>query len=113
MDVVSFIHEANWENLPKEVCRQARRCLLDTLGAGIGGSRTKLAGIIRNFAAAAFAGRGGYLWFDGREVSPPGAALRLKETHRLSPDSIRRIEVNTFDHGVRLNSRHPQSTEQA
>jgi 2-methylcitrate dehydratase PrpD len=55
--------------------RQARRCLLDTLGAGIGGSRTKLSNIIRDFAAGAFGGHGAQLWFDGREVSPPGAAL--------------------------------------
>ena len=75
MDVINFIHETNWEDLPEMVCGQARRCLLDTLGAGIGGSRTKLSGIIRDFAASAFGGKGAYLWLDGREVSPPGAAL--------------------------------------
>ena len=66
MDVVSFIHETNWKDLPEDVRRQARRCLLDTLGAGIGGSQTRLSHIIRNFAASAFSGRGAYLWLDGR-----------------------------------------------
>ena len=75
MDVINFIHEINWTDLPEEVRRQARRCLLDTLGAGISGSRTRLSHIINNFAASAFGGRGAYLWLDGREVSPPGAAL--------------------------------------
>jgi len=75
MDVVSFIHETNWKDLPEDVRRQARRCLLDTLGAGIGGSQTRLSHIIRKFAASTFSGRGAYLWLDGREVSPPGAAL--------------------------------------
>jgi len=75
MDVINFIHETNWTDLPGEVRRQARRCLLDTLGAGISGSRTRLSHIINNFAASAFGGRGAYLWLDGREVSPPGAAL--------------------------------------
>jgi len=75
MDVVDFIHETKWKDLPEDVRRQARRCLLDTLGAGIGGSRTKLSQIVRDFAASVFGGRGAYLWLDGREVSPPGAAL--------------------------------------
>ena len=75
MDVVDFIHETKWNDLPENVRRQARRCLLDTLAAGISGSRTRLSRIIRNVAANAFGGRGAFLWLDGREVSPPGAAL--------------------------------------
>jgi len=75
MDVINFIHETQWDGLPVTVRRQARRCLLDTLGAAIGGSRTKLSQIIRDFAVFAFGGHGAYLWLDGREVSPPGAAL--------------------------------------
>jgi 2-methylcitrate dehydratase PrpD len=75
MNVVDFIHETKWTDLPEDVRRQARRCLLDTLGAGIGGSRTRLSQIIRDFAASVFGGRLAYLWLDGREVSPPGAAL--------------------------------------
>ncbi len=65
----------NGQTCRKIVRRQARRCLLDTLGAGISGSRTRLSKIIRDFAAATFGGQGAYLWLDGREVSPPGAAL--------------------------------------
>ena len=75
MDVASFIHDTNWRNLPEAVRRQARRCLLDTLAAGISGSRTRLSQIIHNFAASAYGGLGAFLWLDGREVSPPGAAL--------------------------------------
>ncbi|MGB5748850.1 MAG: MmgE/PrpD family protein [Desulfobacterales bacterium] len=75
MDVINFIHETKWTDLPEDVRRQARLCLLDTLGAGISGSRTRLSQIIRDFAAATFGGQGAYLWLDGREVSPPGAAL--------------------------------------
>jgi 2-methylcitrate dehydratase PrpD len=75
MGVIEFIHDVKWPNLPEAVRLQARRCLLDTLGAAIGGSRTKLSKIIRDFAAFAFGGKGAWLWLDGREVSPPGAAL--------------------------------------
>lgn len=72
---LDFIHDLTWHDIPPHVQRQARRCLLDTLGAAIAGRQTPLSRIIHNFSAANFAGRGAYLWLDGREVSPPGAAL--------------------------------------
>ena len=75
MDVGAFVHGLRWEDLPESVRSQARRCLLDTLGAAIGGRRTELSRIIHDYAAAAHGGGGAQLWLDGREVSPPGAAL--------------------------------------
>jgi len=73
--VVQFIHETTWNDLPPDVSGQTRRCLLDAIGASIGGRTTDLSRIIHNFAAAVFAGQGAQLWLDGRSVSPPGAAL--------------------------------------
>ncbi len=73
--VSQFIHETRWEHLPAVVQHQARRCLLDTLGAAVGGRQTQLSHIVHNFAAANYAGGGAVLWFDGRKVSAPGAAL--------------------------------------
>ncbi len=75
MEVIQFIHETTWDDLPQDVRHQARRCLLDTLGAGISGWATDLSRIVYEFAAAAFGGQGAQLWLDGREISPPGAAL--------------------------------------
>lgn len=75
MLVGAFVHEVGWRDLPEVVRGQARRCLLDVLGAAIGGRGTAVSQIIHDFAATVFGGRGAYLWFDGREVSPPGAAL--------------------------------------
>ncbi|MFW6096924.1 MAG: MmgE/PrpD family protein [Chloroflexota bacterium] len=75
MPVLDFIHETGWDDLPADVQRQATRCLLDIGGVAIAGRSTELSRIIHNFSAANFAGRGAYLWLDGREVSPPGAAL--------------------------------------
>jgi 2-methylcitrate dehydratase PrpD len=74
-EVIQFIHEVTWTDLPENVRHQARRCLLDTLGAGVSGRATELSGIVYEFAASAFGGQGAQLWLDGREVSPPGAAL--------------------------------------
>jgi 2-methylcitrate dehydratase PrpD len=75
MEAIQFIHETTWDDLPPNVRHQARRCLLDTLGAGISGRATALSRIIHDFAAANYAGEGAFLWLDGRRVSPPGAAL--------------------------------------
>lgn len=72
---LDFIHDLTWHDIPEHVQRQARRCLLDTLGAAVAGRQTPLSRIIHNVSAANFGGRGAYLWLDGREVSPPGAAL--------------------------------------
>ena len=75
MEPIRFIHETGWGDLPDHVRDQARRCLLDTLGAGLAGRRTELSRIVHDFAAATFGGEGAHLWQDGRPVSPPGAAL--------------------------------------
>ena len=74
-DINSFVHDTGWKDLPRTIRSQAVRCLLDTLGAGISGHGTKLSTIIRDFAVSAYGGKGAFLWLDGREVSPPGAAF--------------------------------------
>ena len=74
-DVVGFIHDTTWDDLPAAVRRQAQRCLLDTVGAAVAGRQTELSHIVHAFAAAAYGGTGAVLWLDGRELSPPGAAL--------------------------------------
>ncbi len=73
--VSPFIHNLQWHNLPQDVRNQAQRCLLDAVGVAIGGRQTDLSSIICNFAAAVYGGQGAQIWFDGRQVSPPGAAL--------------------------------------
>jgi 2-methylcitrate dehydratase PrpD len=75
MRIVEFIHDLTWRDLPDHVRGQARRCLLDTLGAGLAGRRTELSRIIHDVAANIYGGDGARLWLDGRAVSPPGAAL--------------------------------------
>jgi 2-methylcitrate dehydratase PrpD len=74
-DLCGFIHRTTWADLPGGVRAQAVRCLLDTLGTAVAGRATDLSRIVHDFAAETFAGRGARLWQDGREVSPPGAAL--------------------------------------
>ncbi len=75
MRITEFVHETDWDDLPGGVIQQARRCLLDTLGVSIGGRSTRLSQIIHDFVATIYGREGASLWLDGREVSPPGAAL--------------------------------------
>jgi 2-methylcitrate dehydratase PrpD len=73
-----FIHDLRYDDLPADVVRQARRCLLDLIGTAAGGYTTEVSGIIRRHALRFFgAGEGGgaRLPFDGRRASPVGAAL--------------------------------------
>ena len=84
MKPIEFIHKLRWEQIPKHVQHQVKRCLLDTIGAAIGGRRMRLSGIIYDFVGAFYGGQGTYLWLDGREVSPVGAAL----AHGMTIDAL-------------------------
>lgn len=73
-----MIHELDVADLPPAVVAQARRCLLDLVGVAAAGTATELSRIIRDHAARHHAGGGtgvARLMFDGRPVSPIGAAL--------------------------------------
>jgi 2-methylcitrate dehydratase PrpD len=72
---VNFTLNLKWENLPDEVQHQAKRCLLDTLGALIAGSRTPVAEIVRKTAKAQFGGDQATVLVSGERVSAAGAAL--------------------------------------
>jgi 2-methylcitrate dehydratase PrpD len=41
------------------------------------------------------------------------AALALRRKHNIVPETIEHVEIDTFDAGVRLNQRRPQTTEEA
>ena len=72
-----FLHDLSFEDLPAEVARFARRWLLDLAGTAAGGATMPLSRIIRDHAAAQFGpgARRARMLFDGRAVSPAGAAL--------------------------------------
>ena len=84
MNPIDFIHDLTWEDIPAEVRQRTKQCLLDTIGVAIGGRQTDLARIIYNHAARQFGGNDAPLWFDGRQVSVAGAALRHRHGNRLT-----------------------------
>ncbi len=73
--VIDFIHDTRFEDIPDEMIHEAIRCLTDTLGVSVGGSQTDMSRIIRNHAVRQFGGDGAHIWWDGRKASAAGAAL--------------------------------------
>ena len=72
---VDFTLNIDWEDLPEKVRHQSKRCLLDTLGALIAGTRTPVAGIMRKTALSQFGGDQATVLVSGERVSAVGAAL--------------------------------------
>ena len=74
---VDFLHSADADNIPDEMLGLARKWMLDLLGVAVGGTDTKLSRVICNHAAEHFGSghRKAHMIFDGRLVSPSGAAL--------------------------------------
>jgi 2-methylcitrate dehydratase PrpD len=74
-----FILTLKYQTLPSDVVAIMKRSLLDTIGVGAVGSNTKMSAITRQFAfehmPAGPDGPSARMLFDGRSVSPMGAAL--------------------------------------
>ena len=74
---LDFIHDVTFDALPVVTVAEAQRCLLDLIGVAAASLSTDLSRIIRNHAVDHFGpgGRKASIIFDGRVVSPAGAAL--------------------------------------
>jgi len=74
-----FIQTLSYQMLPAEVIAIMKRSLLDTIGVGAVGSTTAISAITRQFAnehmPCGVNGPRARLLFDGRSVSPMGAAM--------------------------------------
>jgi 2-methylcitrate dehydratase PrpD len=79
MSFMDFMQKLSYQALPSDVVAIMKRSLLDTIGVGAVGSTTKMSTITRQFACehmpAGLDGPGARLLFDGRVVSPMGAAM--------------------------------------
>ncbi|MBR9986643.1 MAG: MmgE/PrpD family protein [Desulfosarcina sp.] len=72
---IHFTLSTRWENLPDDVQHQAKRCLMDTLGALIAGSQTPVADIMRKTAREQFGGDQATIMVSGERVSAAAASL--------------------------------------
>ncbi|MEE9417055.1 MAG: MmgE/PrpD family protein [Acidimicrobiales bacterium] len=72
-----FALELGYDDLDDDVKVFARRCLLDIVGVAAAGSTTEMSQLMRNHVAEQFGAgeKAATMLFDGRRVSPVGAAL--------------------------------------
>ena len=74
-DIIAFVHDTHWRDFSQDIKKSAILSLTDTIGVAAAGSQTQLSKIIRDHAARHFGGDEATIWWDGRRVSPAGAAL--------------------------------------
>lgn len=74
-EILHFIRETTWEDLPSPVQHQAKRCLLDGMGSLLAGTETPAAKITAAFAADQLPGDEATLLGSRARVSAVGAAL--------------------------------------
>jgi 2-methylcitrate dehydratase PrpD len=72
---IDFALETRWQDVPPHVQHQVKRCLLDTLGALLGGTQTPVGRLMADMAVRHYGGDGATILVDGRKVSAAGAAL--------------------------------------
>ena len=73
----AFARGLHFDDLPGDVVRQARRCLLDLAGVAAAGTTTPVSGLVRDYVADQMGGgkRSARMLFDGRRAGLAGAAL--------------------------------------
>jgi 2-methylcitrate dehydratase PrpD len=72
---LNFIMETEWAKLPPTIQHQAKRCMMDTLGALLAGHDTPVADLMSSFVTEQFKGDDATLLVRGNKVSASGAAL--------------------------------------
>ncbi|MEM9332102.1 MAG: MmgE/PrpD family protein [Pseudomonadota bacterium] len=72
-----FLHKTRPEDIPQDIHAFSKRCILDLVGVMVAGSETRLTDLISHHAVEHFAAgsKSASILFDGRNVSPAGAAL--------------------------------------
>lgn len=73
--VADFIVGTHWGDLPERVQREARMCLLDTLGVILAGTQTIVSEITAEYAAQTWPGDEATLLMHGKKASAVGAAF--------------------------------------
>ncbi|MCF8139446.1 MAG: MmgE/PrpD family protein, partial [Desulfotignum sp.] len=69
VQVLDFIQDITWEDLPETVQHQAKRCLLDSTGAMVAGHETPVGKMMDVLASEQFPGDHASIMVSGRRVS--------------------------------------------
>jgi 2-methylcitrate dehydratase PrpD len=73
--ITEFITTLAWEQLPADVQRRAKICLLDNLGATLGGTLTPVGRLTAEYAALTWAGDEATILLQDAHARAPGAAF--------------------------------------
>jgi len=73
--VADFIWNISWNDLPEEVHQKVKLCLLDTLGATIGGTLTPVSKITANYITKLWPGNEATILLYNAHSSAAGAAF--------------------------------------
>ncbi|MBW1713369.1 MAG: MmgE/PrpD family protein, partial [Deltaproteobacteria bacterium] len=95
--VVDFITQTRWVDLPVQVQGQAKRCLLDGLGAGLAGMDTEVGQLMTVLAAQFLPGNQATILVSGQRASALGACL----ANSFAANAL------DIDDGFRLVKGHP------
>ena len=74
VDVIDFLKQTDWDDLPPSVHDQIKLCLIDLIGVAASGARTKLSDIACDYASMDMGGNIPMI-FDGRGASVAGVAM--------------------------------------
>jgi len=95
--VQEFVTGLKWRDLPPEVKHQAKRCLLDALGALIAGTRAPVSVLMTDFVREQLPGDRATILVNGKRASAVGAAL----ANGFSGNAL------DIDDGYRMVKGHP------
>ena len=73
--VAQFIRQLTWDTLPEAVRQRAKLCLLDNLGAVLGGSMTPVSRIAADYAAGTWRGDEATILLSSRRAKAAGTAF--------------------------------------
>ena len=90
--LAGFINRMSFEELPAQVVRQAKLCILDLIGVSIAGSTQKTTSIVRELFSATGGNGEATIWTSGRKVPIQTAALvNAVQGHAIDMDDGHRF----------------------
>lgn len=92
--LAEYIAALTYKNIPEDVVRHIKYCLIDSFGCALFGSTLPWGKIIRSFAKELGKGKGALLWGDGAEVPSTSAPLANGTLiHSFEMDDLHRVGV--------------------
>jgi 2-methylcitrate dehydratase PrpD len=73
--IAQWVQDTGYHDLPEDVTQSAKRCILDTIGVALAGSRAEVSSIVREYVLHESCFGNSLIWGSGVRTSPGSAAL--------------------------------------